>query len=695
MINYGAPVSGYVDYKFAEVGDVRRQRYMDNFYASEAVRQSAADLQAAPFEGDEAYRQQLLQNTDNVLQSISEKGDYENLTIAVNRAATGYQKRAKPLQANLAAYQSYKEELDKMYDEGKIDFEDYQGTMMLSQQGYTGLQMDEEGNASNYFNGKKAVQNPDIPKMLKEALNGMVADANEQVIEVLGQGPDGMYQVKTTQGIKTVSPERVENAMRMVMEDPRVTSYIGRKAEIRVGQLDDKQAVKALEDNVQTADTMLAQLDEAIAGADGDAKAALQAQRDKLIGQRGRMQKTLETGDIDGVRTELKNTERNRVNAMYDSSAKSRYSYTQEEFKREYDADSYAQQRQQQAFEAALGLPRITVTSGAIQAQSEFGNDSFDVMDSMNSINDQLTQMQEDWDQNSETWTEGRRERFAGDMARLAREIGYHRAVLEDRYNQTNEGLTNNEEYRAIRERAERAEAAYRASLAQGGSARDGNRIELFNELRAAERDAEEWLRNNKQNDPAEGRRTVDMQMSTAANIPGIDAEAARGIQTELDSMLKYPPTDMLVYGPNTTEQTTVADLGIPPDAKLVGSVTMSTSVDIPGVGRIAQARYQTEDGIVTVNIPLDGQINIPDLNQHLSGPYMQTMSAIQRLEIEGVKSHSFPVQSRSQGQSGTLDIDYETGKAVLNLGGRQTKAYDINSDEFKRDFEDAELELY
>lgn len=695
MINYGNPVSGYVDYKFAEVGDVRRQRYMDNFYASEAVRQSAADLQAAPFEGDEAYRQQLLQNTDNVLQSIAEKGDYENLTIAVNRAATGYQKRAKPLQANLAAYQGYKEELDKMYDEGKIDFEDYQGTMMLSQQGYAGLQMDEEGNASNYFNGKKAVQNPDIPKMLKEALNGMTADANEQVIEVLGQGPDGMYQVKTTQGVKTVSPERVENAMRMVMEDPRVTSYVGRKADIRIGQLNDEQAVKALEDNVKTADTMLAQLDEAIAGADGDAKTALQAQRERLIGGRGRMQKTLEAGDIDGVRTELKNTERNRVNAMYDSSAKSRYSYRQEDFKREYDADKYAQQRQQQAFEASLGLPRITVTSGAIQAQSEFGNDSFDVMDSMNSINDQLTQMQEDWDQNNETWTEGRRERYAGDMARLAREIGYHRAVLEDRYNQTNEGLTNNEEYRAIRERAEKAEAAYRASLAQGGSARDGNRVELFNELRAAERDAEEWLRSNKQNDPAEGRRTVDLQMSTAANIPGIEPAAAKGIQNQLDAMLQYPPTDMLVYGPNSTEQTTVADLGLPPDAKLVGSVTMSTSVDIPGVGRIAQARYQTDDGIVTVNIPLDGQINIPDLNQHLNGPYMQTMSAIQRLEIEGVKSHSFPIRSRSLGQSGTLDINYETGEAVFNLGGRQTKAGDINGAEFKRNFEDAELELY
>ena len=695
MINYGAPVSGYVDYKFEKVGDVRRERYLDNFYASEAVRQSASQLQAAPFEGDQAYRQQLLQGTDRVLSAIAEQGDYENMTIAVNRAATGYQKRAQPLQANLEAYNNYKQELDKMYEDGKIDIEDYNGTMMLSQAGYTGLQMDEQGNATNPFVGLKAVQNPDIPKMLKEALQGMVADANEQVIEVLGQGPDGMYQVKTTQGIKTVSPERVENAMRMVMEDPRVTNYVGRKAEIRVGQLNDEEAAFALGKNIEELDKGLVALDEGIANADGDAKIAMEQQRARLVQRKGELQKHMDSGDIDKIRKDLEGIETNRVNAMYDSSAKSRYSYRQEEFKREYDADRYAQQRQQQAFEASLGLPRITVTSGAIQAQSGFGNSSFDVMDSMNSINDQLTQMQEDWDQNSETWSEGRKAEYANDMARLAREVGYHRSVLEDRYNQTNEGLTNNEEYRVIRERAERAEAAYRASLAQGGSARDGNRVELFNELRAAERDAEEWLRRNSENDPAEGRRTVDLKMSTAANIPGIDPKIAKGIQQELDSMLQYPPSDMLVYAPNTTEQTTVADLEIPPDAKLVGSVTMSTSTDVPGVGRIAQARYQTEDGIIVVNIPLNGQIDIPDLNQHLNAPYMRAISDVQRLEREGVKSHSFPIRSKAQGVSGELVIDYEAGTATTIFGEHRSETMTLYSEEFRKEFEKNGLELY
>lgn len=701
MINYGNPVSGYVDYKFGEVGEVRRQRYLDNFYASEAVRQAASDLEAAPFEGDMAYRDQLLQNTDNVLNSIAEKGDYENLTVAVSRAATGYQKRAKPLQQNLTAYQSYKQGLDKLYEEQKIDYEDYTGTMNLAMQNYNGLQMDENGNASNYFTGVEAVHNPDIAKMLKETLSGMVADSDEQVIEVLGQGPDGMYQVKTTQGIKTVSPDRVENAMRMVMEDPRVTSYITRKAEIRVNNLERKLAAEektigsALESTIESADETLAQLDQQIAGASGDRRAALEASRDILIQKRGDMQKTLESGDEDEIRAELKDIERNRVNAMYDSSAKSRYGFTQQEFKQEIDYDKLYLQRHQQAFESTLGMPNINVTSGAIQMQSEFGTSDFEVMDNMNSINDQLTQMQKEWDQDSDNWDESRRDRFARDMASLAREVEMHRSVLEDRYERTNPGITQSEQYKELQKEAIEAEQAYRNSQSAPGRATENGRQEAWQRLRRAERNLEEHLRKNQTKDPAEGRRTVDLTMSTAQNIPGIDQTTAKGIQSALDSMLSVPPSDMLVYAPNSTEQTTIADLGIPPDAKLVGAVTLSTSVDLPGVGRIAQARYQTDEGIVVVNIPIQGQINIPALNQHLNSPYMQTMSAVQRLEIEGVRSHSFPIRSRSQGISGQLVIDYETGEAKTIFGEHESESFDINSEKFKLLFEENGLELY
>ena len=159
--------------------------------------------------------------------------------------------------------------------------------------------------------------------------------------------------------------------------------------------------------------------------------------------------------------------------------------------------------------------------------------------------------------------------------------------------------------------------------------------------------------------------------------------------------MLSVPPSDMLVYAPNSTEQTTVADLDIPPDAKLVGPVTLSTSTDVPGVGRIAQARYQTDDGIVVVNIPLNGQIDIPDLNQHLNAPYMRAVSDVQRLGREGVKKHSFPVRSKAQGISGQMIVDYEAGTVTTIFGEHQSETMTLYSEEFRKRFEKNGLELY
>lgn len=702
MINYGAPVSGYVDYNFEKVGNVRRERYMDNFYASEAVRQSAADLQAAPFEGDQAYRQQLLQGTDKMLAGIAEKGDYENLTVDVARASTGYQKRAKPLAQNLAYYNEYKKGLDKLYEDGKIDNEDYKGTMALAQKGYSGLQVDENGEASKYFSGREAIQNPDIPKMLRETLNGMVADSGEQVIEVMGQGPDGMYQVKTTKGNKFVSADRVEQAMRMVMEDKRVTSYIDRKAEIRTGLMDEKGLGVLMSQNMLAVDQTLGNLDAAISESSGQRKEALEGQRAELIQSKGELEEVIASGDIEKIELAARQIERNKINAMYDASAKAKYTYSQDSYKQELSPDRYAQQRQQQAFESVQGLPSFTIESGGIQFESQFGTSSMQVSSNLQEVHKELQAMREDYNQNADSWDESLKESFANDMFKLGRQIAAHRTVLEHRYRVTNPDLLDNETYRRLQERARKAELAY--TNRAPGSIKDGTSfsVELLNELQEAEADCETWMRQNSTADPAGGRRQVDITMSTVGNVPGMQPEVAKNLQQGLDGLLGTPRQDMVVFRPGTTEQTTISELMGSDDAyeglstaSLVGNVTLSTSVEIPGVGRIAQATYKTDKGTVTVNYPLNGQIGIPDLENYLRAPYMQFMSEVQNLGLEiGKGTHAFPVRSQSQGVSGELVVDYETGRAYTIFGDIKSPEYQLNSPTFKEEFEKDQLTL-
>ena len=99
-------------------------------------------------------------------------------------------------------------------------------------------------------------------------------------------------------------------------------------------------------------------------------------------------------------------------------------------------------------------------------------------------------------------------------------------------------------------------------------------------------------------------------------------------------------------------------------------------------MGRIAQARYQTDDGIVVVNIPLNGQIDIPDLNQHLNAPYMRAVSDVRDWAERYVKRHSFPVRSKPLKDcwSGQMVIDYEAGTATTIFGEHRSESYHVLS---------------
>ena len=398
MINYGAPVSGYVDYKFAEIGDVRRERYLNNFYASEAMRQSANDLEAAPFEGDEAMRSQLLGATDQTLQQIADKGDYENMTLAVSRASNEFQKKAKPIAQNAAAYNDYKADLKKQYEEGKIDFEDYQGNLALSTYNYKGLEMDEAGNASKFFSGLDAVQNPDINGMLKDALNGMKADGQTIVQRVVGQGPDGMLQVETERGIETVDASRVDSAMRMVMEDPRVQSYIGRKAEIRTGMMDDEQVAGALGENVKAVEKTINRIDEMMADASDEEREQLSGQKQDLLENVGELKELIASGDGDKMRAQARSMEANKINGMYTQSARDRYSYTKttDKYKEDYDKLFLIDYKANQASTDNKLVPYAPSVSGALQSyESPSGKSISSKTTYLGNLNNQIATMKE------------------------------------------------------------------------------------------------------------------------------------------------------------------------------------------------------------------------------------------------------------------------------------------------------------
>ena len=365
-----APISGYTDYKFEKVGEIRRNRYLDNFYNSQAISEAAAQLQVAPLENDQQYRTELLKSTDAALNAIAEAGDYENLTIAVGRTSSNYNKRAAGLQRNLVQYNAFKEQMDKLSEKGNLDAENAAGTMAIAIDEHNkkgGLQMDEAGRASNFFQGIDIVQTPDIPKMIRETLSGIVADA--QSIEY--SETDGQYRYVTKEGIQVVPPDRVQRAMQMVMQDPRVVQYFDRMGEIRTRFLDDNQLAKKYQDNIAFGNQKITEIDEALANQPSlgrSQKEGLQATRDMYVNSIGQMQAILDTGDTALMRQRAKEMEIERMNDMYTDSAIAKFSYRQTEQSKVGDWDKlFLKSLKNKGANTTSDIAMLTGVSGQLQ----------------------------------------------------------------------------------------------------------------------------------------------------------------------------------------------------------------------------------------------------------------------------------------------------------------------------------------
>ena len=239
-VTYQPYQSMFVDRKSPEISQMLNQRYLENYTAQTTLQDQLAALQAAPFEGDQKARNELIQQTQKQLNQLTERGDYENLTMPVMQAAQSYNKKAQPIMQNYQAYQSYATSLKEAYDEEKIDYEDYMGTLALAKQKYSGLSYDAQGNATNFFSGLDPVYNPKIQERMHDALNGIVAEEFGQEARIVGMNTaQGVIQVMVEGEVKTVSSDRVTSVMDMVMSDPQVTAYLDRKGAIQAAAMSE------------------------------------------------------------------------------------------------------------------------------------------------------------------------------------------------------------------------------------------------------------------------------------------------------------------------------------------------------------------------------------------------------------------------------------------------------------------------
>lgn len=661
---FGQVISGYVD-PTPEGLNVAYQRHMDNLMMSESIRQEGAKLKAAPFEGDQQMRRELLDTSDKALQNIVSKASYGNLsnfTSAVNRASTEFMKRSQPIAQNQQLYTAYRTKVDKLLEKGKIDAEDAQGSLLLSSMGYNGLSYDESGEVTGYFNGKEVYQNPGIQDMINKALSNVEPDSWKEVRKILGAGADGSLTVETEQGEKYISADKVSAALSGVTNDPAVIGYYTRKGEIRTAMLDDEGVQERITEMIGVQGNRADEARSALANAKTpEEKAALQSRLDSANEAAGDLQKMLQDGDMEGMRNKLIATQRDQlINTpiMAAISAKSSMN-TVDSVKQGYDAKWMAEykQRLKDASAAAAGNTAIEIREEGIVYNRIGGDNAADLVLKIEDTDNKLTSLYQDL-QNIDSLSEQGQQDLRQQIFDVEREARMQHNLFVDLYNATPDVLRDTDEYRQILQDVEQTTSAIDSpNVMLPADVRLENRIKNL-DARKAQRD---YLRNLDMDSPVGGKTTVSTQYvdpTTVGGNPKISGEVKGHFSAGFN-----PRT--VVIDPDTGETITLGELAAKQEWGDLGEleyanfgVSQGAPLETGPTMRIGftDASGRGQSFIAPVGPGVN--INIPSLQEYYYGYGGSIVNELLTYQNEGMKRiDDIPWYSPS-GKTGYISAD-------------------------------------
>lgn len=280
-ITFNQPRSMYVDPRSVEIGNTLRERYAANFQAVDTLQAQLNELKVADFEGDQKLKKMLMDSTRNKLDQLADRGDYENLSLSVAKTARDFQKDYTPLEDNYNRYQAYVADVTKKYEEGDIDAETYKQAVAASKHGYTGIQVDANGNIDpdSYFSGMNLVKDVDIPALLEERIKGIVAEEEGEKITQVAQGPNGMYAVTQSGNIIAVTEDRVRAIYEGVISQPDVQAALAQKATLRTYNMESQDISNSVNSDIAMYKDQIAKGQEILATGGLSTQEAVQLQQ--------------------------------------------------------------------------------------------------------------------------------------------------------------------------------------------------------------------------------------------------------------------------------------------------------------------------------------------------------------------------------------------------------------------------------
>ena len=177
MAKYELPQyqSMYKDTGSVQVNQLKRQEYMANMQADNALSTSIMNMEALEEDNETLYT--LADKYNAGIDERAQRTDYENLGMTVHRDAMAFVKDYTPIKKSKDLYTAYENMLNEKVSKGDITDSIKQRKIAQSKSKYKGIQYTPSGTVDqeSYFSGAGVANYVDVNDEFAKAMKDVVA----------------------------------------------------------------------------------------------------------------------------------------------------------------------------------------------------------------------------------------------------------------------------------------------------------------------------------------------------------------------------------------------------------------------------------------------------------------------------------------------------------------------------------------
>jgi hypothetical protein len=698
----------YVDRGQKEVSKILSDRYMQNFMQTEAMRKEAAALQAAPFEGDEALKTEILQDTDQFIQAAATAGDYENMTSDVVRAAGNYSARVQPIQQNLQKWQSYQESIDKMVEEGNLPLDNAQRLKSVSAAQYAGLQKDESGQITNMFQGIDAARDPDIMTMMDDALKGIKSSSGSTIRRYVGVDSEkGLLEVETEKGREYIDMNEVQQVIDPIFNDPNVTAFMQQSAMLNQAVKDDQvvlqEASNSMQREIQSIDNLQAQL---ARETDPEAKADLQNEIDNRLQIVSKTKTTIESGDVESLRRKA-SAEQMRTDEMrFRESMGAKYGFDKitDSYKQFHDKMKLAKEQQPPLPVA----PMFTYTGEMREIPNPYGQ-NYEQLQTQRKSNIASAETVMQFMKDNPNLSPEARAASNAELQGYLQDIAVSNTMLMSQFEGNPPSVYKREEYERLKNAVKTAQdqvasASNNAAFMMAGSAGAGAALDL-SELNKAQQNLQNFIRGT---GFVVRNPTINYAPEFALNhAPGLEPDSEQNKEL-ISKLTAYWQSGLgkTIFDPNTGTTSSIqqrkqetlgrmqdkayvlGDGDIPPayEVKSISIQRSAPGIGGPIIGVSVVATSGDQKGQECTFYAPGSDVNVPKFQEWANAPSTQTVGLIDKMALgTGVDNFTIPTTD-ADGDNWKINVSVEGGRKYaifVDEDGKESKKHMVGSQKF------------